>query len=143
LKLRFSHGWPDIVYLDLARLGRRVPRIAIELAKDLETDITVSENPEASVQEHLDDVRKTHEIDNVGLKPLDFQYLKVLEEEGKPVGEQSIINLISTADKDRITDEVEPFLRKLGFIRLGSRGREITDKGLKYLSDAKKDAGKI
>ena len=143
LKGRFPNSWSQEVYLKLAKLGRRVPRVAISLAKDLETAIKVSEHPEKSVEEHLEDVRITHEMDETGLKPLDIHYLEVLKEEGKPVGEQSMVNLLATADKDRITDEVEPFLRKLGFIRFGGRGREITEKGANYLLALEKKKGQV
>jgi len=141
LKRRFSKEWPEHVYLQLAKLGRRVPRVAISLATDLETAIKVSDHPNRSIEEHLDEVRKTHEMDDLGLKPLDFQYLETLKDEGKPVGEQAMVNLLATADKDRVIDEVEPFLRKLGFIRFGSRGREITEKGKNYLLEIEKGKG--
>ena len=122
----------------MAKLGRRVPRVAISLATDLETAIKVSDQPNISIEEQLDDVRQTHEMDDLGLKPLDFHYLETLRDEGKPVGEQAIVNLLATADKDRVVDEVEPFLRKLGFIRFGSCGHEITDKGKNYLLEIEK-----
>lgn len=143
LKRRFPKDWPENVFLQLAKLGRRVPRVAISLGADLETAIRVSDQPSISIEEQLDDVRKTHEMDDLGLKPLDFQYLETLRGEGKPVGEQAIVNLLATADKDRVIDEVEPFLRKLGFIRFGSRGREITERGRNYLLEIEKRKGVI
>ena len=143
LKRRFSKDWPGHIFLQLAKLGRRVPRVAISLATDLETAIRVSDQPNVSIEDQLDDVRKTHEMDDLGLKPLDFQYLETLRDEGKPVGEQAIVNLLATADKDRVIDEVEPFLRKLGFIRFGSRGREITEKGKNYLLELEKRKGVV
>jgi Holliday junction resolvasome RuvABC ATP-dependent DNA helicase subunit len=115
--------------------------VAIALATDLETAIKVSDEPSKNVDGHLEDLRTTHEIDEIGLRPLDYQYLEVLDSEKRPMGEQALANLIATADKDRIVDEVEPFLRKLGFIRFGTRGREITEKGSHYLLDLKKKSG--
>jgi Holliday junction resolvasome RuvABC ATP-dependent DNA helicase subunit len=35
-------------------------------------------------------------------------------------------------DKDRILNEVEPFLVRLGFITHGPRGRELTTAGREY-----------
>lgn len=130
---RFPVGWPRDIYLEIAKLGRSVPRVAIMIAEELQTEITVSEHQERLLREHLDEVRRALEIDEIGLTPVDMQYLSVLEQENKAVGEQLIINLLGTVDKDRVVDEVEPFLRRLGFIKFGTRGREITPEGRNYL----------
>lgn len=124
--------WPDEVFQAVARLGRCVPRIAIQLAEALETAILVSEEPKP-VLDHLDDVRRTREIDDRGLTRMDFEYLSILERSGTPVGEQNILNLMRTVDKDRVLNDVEPFLVRLGFIQHGPRGRELTANGREYL----------
>ena len=123
--------WPESVYATVARLGRCVPRVAIQLAEALETAHMVSEE-EKSVREHLDDVRRAREIDERGLTRMDFQYLAILERASGAVGEQNILNLMRTVDKDRILNEVEPFLVRLGFIKHGPRGRELTTEGREY-----------
>jgi Holliday junction resolvasome RuvABC ATP-dependent DNA helicase subunit len=133
VRLRFPHTWPVSVYLAVAQLGRRVPRIALELAKELETAITVAEDPTASVPQHLDDVRQARELDELGLTLTDLDYLSHLARENRPIGEQTILNMLGTVDRDRVVDEIEPFLRSLGFIRFGPRGREITEEGKDYL----------
>ncbi len=130
-KLRHD-DWQDPTYEALARLGRCVPRIAIQLAGALETTILVSER-EKPVAEHLDEVRRAREIDARGLTRMDFEYLAILEKSNNPVGEQNILNLMRTVDKDRILNEVEPFLVRLGFILHGPRGRELTSEGREYL----------
>lgn len=124
--------WQESTYQAVARLGRCVPRIAIQLAGALETAILVSER-EKQVAEHLDEVRRAREIDARGLTRMDFEYLAILERANNPVGEQNILNLMRTVDKDRILNEVEPFLVRLGFIRHGPRGRELTSEGREYL----------
>lgn len=133
VRLKFPHTWPVPVYLAIAQLGRRVPRIALELARELETAITVSEDPSLTVQQHLEEVRKARELDELGLTLVDLEYLSHLQRENRPVGEQTVLNMMGTVDRDRIVDEIEPFLRNLGFIRFGPRGREITDQGKDYL----------
>lgn len=135
---RFSLGWPQEVYRTIAKLGRLVPRVAIELARELETEMTVSEHPEHSIEEHLEEVRKAREIDETGLTPTDISYLDTLERAARPVGEQAILNMLRTVDKDRIVDEVEPFLIRLGLIQLGTRGREITADGRRYLAQRRR-----
>jgi Holliday junction resolvasome RuvABC ATP-dependent DNA helicase subunit len=133
LRWKVPHeSWPDSVYDALARLGRCVPRVGIQLAEALETAVLVSEE-EKPVQEHLEDVRRAREIYERGLTLMDFQYLAILERAGGPVGEQNILNLIRTVDKDRILNEIEPFLVRCGFIQHGPRGRELTRPGREYL----------
>lgn len=125
--------WSREIYREIARYGRCVPRIALELADELETEITVSETPDLPVDGHLTEVRKGRGIDGEGLTLLDRQYLMVLAQEGRPLGEQTICNLLGTVDKDRVVDEIEPFLRRLGFIKMGSKGRAITELGAAYI----------
>ena len=134
--------WPREILLRLANLGRCVPRIAIELANELETEMTVSETPGRSLDQHLEEVAHAREMDDLGLRPLDIQYLELLEREGRPMGEQAILNMLQSVDRDRILNEVEPFLvRRLHFAALGPRGREITLQGRDYLL-ARRRAGR-
>lgn len=130
---RLQRAWPDAIYEKIAVLGRGVPRIAIELAQELITEITVSEHSTNDISPHLEEVRKARELDEQGLTRLDLTYLSVLSREGKPLGEQPILNMIGSVDRDRIVNEIEPYLIHLGFIRLGARGREITPKGRAYV----------
>lgn len=133
LQWKVPHGdWPTAVYQAVARLGRCVPRIAIQLAEALETAVLVSEQ-QKPLSDHLDDVRRAREIDENGLTRMDFEYLAILERAGGPVGEANILNLMRTVDKDRILNDVEPFLVRLGFIKHGPRGRELTSEGREYL----------
>ena len=125
-------NWSGAVYQSLARLGRCVPRISIQLAGALETAILVSEE-EKPILQHLDDVRRAREIDESGLTNMDFEYLGILERSAGPVGEQNILNLMRTVDKDRVLNEIEPFLVRLQFIRHGPRGRELTTNGREHL----------
>ncbi len=133
LKRRHAHDWPDAVYQRVALLGRQVPRIALELLKELETAITVSDHPDRSAEEHLEDVRISRELDDSGLTITDIDYLNTLESEQRPVGEKAIVNMLGTVDRERVTDEIEPFLRRRGFIRFGPQGREITPAGREYI----------
>jgi DNA phosphorothioation-dependent restriction protein DptH len=133
LKWKLPHDeWPDDVYQALSRIGRCVPRISIQLAGALETAVLVSEE-EKPLLGHLNDVRRAREIDERGLTRMDFEYLAILERAGGPVGEQNILNLMRTVDKDRVLNEIEPFLVRLDFILHGPRGRELTNGGREYL----------
>jgi Holliday junction resolvasome RuvABC ATP-dependent DNA helicase subunit len=133
VRQRFPYDWPRDIYLTIARVGRRVPRVAIEVARELETEIAVSEQPLSRLEEHLDEVRKAREVDQLGVGRLDVEYLGLLDRENRPLGEQAILNMLGNVDRDRVTEEVEPFLIRLGFIRRGARGREVTPEGRQYL----------
>ncbi|MBN2099069.1 MAG: AAA family ATPase [Dehalococcoidia bacterium] len=131
--------WPDLLLHKVARLGRCVPRIALELAKELETEALVSEHQGRSLDEHLEEVRRTRMIDSNGLGLSDIEYLKLLEREARPLGERNILTMLSNIDKDRFLEEVEPLLvARLKLVRRTERGREITTEGRKYLIDARR-----
>ncbi len=128
-------GWPEDAYLRIAELGRMVPRIALELASELKTEILVTEHPGRTVLEHLDRVRRARETDERGLTLLDWQYLETLERWG-PLGESNITTRLGTVDRDRVLEEVEPLLLRLELMTKGLRGREITPEGRRYLRGA-------
>jgi DNA phosphorothioation-dependent restriction protein DptH len=133
LRRKLGHeDWEGAVYEAVARLGRCVPRSSIQLAEALETAVMVAETHKPLV-DHLEDVRRAREIDSRGLTRMDFEYLAILERSGSPVGEQNILNLMRTVDKERILNDIEPFLVRLGFVRHGPRGRELTAEGREYL----------
>ncbi|WP_441253485.1 Holliday junction DNA helicase RuvB C-terminal domain-containing protein [Bradyrhizobium sp. 613_E4_N2_2] len=133
LRWKLPHDdWNGEVYLTLAKIGRCVPRISIQLAGALETAVLVSDQ-EKSVLAHLQEVRRVRGIDEKGLTRMDFEYLNILERAPGPVGEQNILNLMRTVDKDRVLNEIEPFLVRLDFVRRGARGRELTAAGKEYV----------
>jgi DNA phosphorothioation-dependent restriction protein DptH len=133
LRWKVPHDdWPDAIYERVARLGRCVPRVAIQLAEALETAELVAEE-DKPIDAHLEDVRRAREIDDRGLTRMDFEYLDILERATGPVGEQALLNLMRTVDKDRVLNEVEPFLVRLNYIQRGPRGRELTTDGREYL----------
>jgi Holliday junction resolvasome RuvABC ATP-dependent DNA helicase subunit len=133
---KIDRDWPDPIYETIARLGREVPRIAIDIARELETQIAVS-GIDQGLAEHLDDVRRARELDPDGVSPSDLDYLRILSESDRPMGEQALMNRMPGTDRARVTEEIEPYLVKLGFVRLGERGRELTPRGHRYLLDAR------
>ena len=109
-----------------------MPRGGIELARGLETALLVAEGG-GDITYHLNEVRRGRELDESGLTRMDLEYLELLERAARPVGLRIIENQLRTVDKDRIVNDVEPFLVRLRFIRHGPQGREITQSGLDYL----------
>jgi len=125
--------WTEGIYTRLARLGGVVPRKSLDLAKELQTEIVVSDVGGLSLEEHLDAVQRRMGIDDNGLGQLHIKYLRILQKRG-PCGFGSIIGQLDTVDEGTILDEVEPRLLTLGLIEKTPQGRQITTAGLLYLS---------
>ena len=73
-------------------------------------------------------------VDLLGLDPQDRKYLETIHRvfEGGPAGVEAIAHTLNTAP-DTLTDEVEPFLLRVGLVVRTSRGRKLTTKGYAHL----------
>jgi holliday junction DNA helicase RuvB len=80
---------------------------------------------------------KRLKIDNLGLLPLDRNYLRVLAEANRPVGIDAIASRLRQAQVT-LENTVEPFLLMEGMIDRISNGRMITDKGKDHLESLKR-----
>jgi Holliday junction DNA helicase RuvB len=78
------------------------------------------------------------EIDEFGLDNLDRKIIKTLitHFKGGPVGLNTLAAAISE-DLDTISDVYEPFLLQEGLILRTPRGRQVTEKALKYFESIK------
>ena len=131
--------WDETLRRKIARYGRLVPRLALELARNLADEALVSEHQDRDMASHLEEVRSTRLIDDNGLGPTDIEYLELLEREARPLGERNILTMLPNIDKDRVLEEVEPLLvARMKLVRRTSKGREITQEGRSYLLDLKK-----
>lgn len=131
--------WDDSLRHRIARYGRRVPRIALELADELATEALVSEHQDRDLAAHLDEVRRTRQIDENGLSGIDIEYLELLDREDRPMGERNILTMLTNIDKDRFLEEVEPLVvARMKLVRKTGRGREITPLGRRYLIEMRK-----
>lgn len=76
------------------------------------------------------------DVDKIGLIEMDRKLLHCLSYifKNKPVGLKSISPYISE-DEKTIESVIEPFLIKRGLIKKTKKGRQLTDLGLKYVSD--------
>jgi hypothetical protein len=61
-----------------------------------------------------------------GLNELDLRYLEFLQE--VKISSLERLQRGTGLDRDTIINEIEPYLVKMGFIRISSRGREFTEK---------------
>ena len=75
------------------------------------------------------------DIDNEGLDSVDKRILEALIDRfnGGPVGVENLAIAVSEA-VDTLTDAIEPYLIKAGFIARTPRGRVATPKAYKHLN---------
>lgn len=118
---------------EIAKRSRGTPRIANRLLKrvrdfaEVQSDGTVDAKITLKAMEAM-------EIDSEGLDKIDRVLLKTIAEkfDGGPVGVENIAVAISE-EVDTLTDLIEPYLIKAGFIKRTPRGRVLTPKGWRHL----------
>ncbi|MHC1716958.1 MAG: Holliday junction branch migration DNA helicase RuvB [Candidatus Dojkabacteria bacterium] len=116
----------------LAGCSRGTARIGLRLFRRCRD---YAQNNEKSIDEDV--VLKTIKllgVDTQGLEDIDRTILRTLLNNfaGGPIGLSTLAASISE-DEVTVTDVHEPYLMKCGFIKRTSRGRVLTQKGLKYL----------
>lgn len=115
----------------LARVGRFVPRVSLERARELLEyhDFSPQKYPisEEGIRAIMDE---SWHVDASGLTPNDRAYLEALQTGAK--GFQALSTMLSCG-KEEIERVIEPYLVQLGAIRLTGKGREITEIGRKIL----------
>lgn len=74
-------------------------------------------------------------IDSAGLDKMDRRILRIIQDRylGGPVGIEALAATIGE-ERATIEDVYEPFLLHQGFVRRGSRGRELTVQGVDHLA---------
>lgn len=118
----------------LSNMCRATPRIANRLLKRVRDYAIVKCNGKVT----LDTVIKCTElleINKNGLDKADIYLLNALKNSfnGKPVGLETLSHFIGE-DSQTIEDMIEPYLLKKGYIARTSRGRVITEEGLKIIT---------
>jgi len=118
----------DEVTNEVAKRSRGVPRIAISLLERLES-VALAESTSITMEV----AKKAWDlllIDELGLTRQDYRFLSCLARYGR-MGEKTIV---AQAELSPSTIRaIEPYLMELGFIVKTPQGREITDKGKKYI----------
>ncbi len=119
--------------LEIARRGRGTPRVAINHLR-WSRDYADSR---AGGQITLDAALKALEmagVDSAGLMRLDRNYLDVIMRMhgGGPVGVESIAHTLNVAS-DTLSDEIEPYLLRAGFVVRTPRGRMATEQAYLHL----------
>ncbi|MEW5951698.1 MAG: Holliday junction branch migration DNA helicase RuvB [Elusimicrobiota bacterium] len=118
---------------EIASRARGTPRIANRLLRRVRDFAQVKGDGIIDAKISLKAL-KALEIDEEGLDCLDRELLYAVAEKfsGGPVGIENIAVALSQ-EIDTITDTVEPYLIKAGFIQRTPRGRVLTEKAYKHL----------
>jgi Holliday junction DNA helicase RuvB len=123
----------DEASVELAKRSRGTPRLAnarLHWVRDYATS-------KADGHVTLDIARRAlemKEIDDEGLDRQDRRYLTTLIQifGGGPAGVEAIAATLNVSS-DTLSDEVEPYLLRRGFLVRTSRGRQVTSEGYKHL----------
>ena len=118
---------------EIAKRSRGTPRIANRLLKRVR-DFAQVKGDGVITKNLVDIAMKSLEIDENGLDTLDKRVLKSLcgNFGGGPVGIDTLAVSVSE-EVDTLTDVVEPYLIKSGFLARTPRGRAATKKTFEYL----------
>lgn len=124
---------PDEVVERIASRSRATPRVANALLKRVR-DYAQVEERELSANV-CDEACQLFGIDSLGLTKDDRRYLETLRDgfKGGPAGIRALASALHE-DPDTVENIYEPYLLRLGFVERTSRGRVLTDKGRRYLT---------
>ncbi len=119
--------------LELAERSRGTPRIANRLLKRVR-DYSQVKSDGRVTKETVQAALGLEGIDDLGLTPLDRNYLKTIIDfyNGGPVGIEAIAATLQE-ETDTLVDVVEPFLLKIGLVLRTSSGRKASDKAYHHL----------
>ncbi len=118
---------------EISRRSRGTPRIANRLLRRVRDYAEVKNSGKVDTAT-VDRSLSMLGIDQMGLDGLDRKVLKAIIDtyKGGPVGIDSIAATLNE-EPDTISDVVEPFLLKIGFLKRTPRGREVTDAARAHL----------
>ena len=122
--------------LEIASRCRGTPRIANRLLKRVRDVATVQGSLKLIDKSLADYALNLHQVDSKGLDNIDRRLLKLIIDTyaGGPVGIETIAAAIGE-DSGTLETVIEPFLLQLGFLKRTSRGRVVTQNGMKHMSE--------
>lgn len=111
----------DDLLMEIAKRGRQTPRITLKYLS-FTMDLMVVNSETVLMPERLNEAFYLLGLDGQGLSDLDHKYLDSFPSNGKPVGLNYLMAVLSL-DKETIEDEIEPYLLHLGLIDRTKAGR--------------------
>lgn len=118
---------------EIASRGRGVPRILVSLLERCR-DASIATSDGSIGREVAIVAFHYMDIDNSGLTKIDINLLKALYDVAVPVGLDNLSTILNESPKV-ISEAIEPYLIQRGLVLRSSKGRTITDRGRRYLSD--------
>ena len=118
---------------EIAKRARGTPRVANRLLKRVRDWADVMKDGKIDADEAVGACEGLG-IDEKGLDTLDRRFLTLIVEyyDGGPVGIETLAATLSE-ERDTITDVMEPYLLKIGFLQRTPRGRVITRPACEHL----------
>jgi Holliday junction DNA helicase RuvB len=117
----------------VAQRSRFIPRIGQQYMECIYNIARIiGDTPEQAVNvltvDLAEEFFKRRKVTPQGLIPIDFDYLRCLDESRKPLGVKTIASQLDVNDAE-VSKNVEPFLRHLNLISFTKSGRELTTMG--------------
>jgi Holliday junction resolvasome RuvABC ATP-dependent DNA helicase subunit len=144
VKARYTY-LPDSAIDRISACSRTLPRVAFAMAEDVHDEVVYADEDTPDIKACVKRVMNGRGILFAnGVTRDDLRYLEVLKKEGRSLGERHIKAQLFDVDEARVTDDIEPFLLSLEYIRMTGGGRALTPAGEEFLRDAKqvKQAGR-
>jgi len=118
--------------LEIARRSRGTPRIANRLLRRVRDYAQVRGDGTVSL-DLAHEALEREGVDEAGLNDMDRRYLQTIRDfyRGGPVGIEALAATLNE-EKDTLTDVIEPFLLKLGYVTRTPGGRKL---GAKYVDE--------
>ncbi len=118
---------------EIAKRSRGTPRVSNRLLKRIRDYAQVEQKDEIDHDFVLYVLQKLG-VDSKGLDEMDRKILRILYEvfKGGPAGLRAIAQSVGE-DEGTLETVYEPFLVQIGFIKRTKKGRQLTDKAIKYL----------
>lgn len=118
---------------EIAHRARGTPRIANRLLRRVRDFAEVEGNGHGKLDTAREALARLG-VDSIGLDTLDTQYLTMLLEKFGGTAGLETMSAALGEESGTLEDVVEPFLIQRGFIMKTSRGRAITDLGIRHLN---------
>lgn len=116
----------------IAHRSRKTPRIANRILKRVRDFAQVGNHKKLS-HVLINSIFDLLGIDSIGLTEIDRKYLETLGEkfQNNPTGVETLASALSE-DARTVEEFIEPYLLQIGFLKRTTRGRVLTQKGLKH-----------
>lgn len=128
---------PEVVSL-VAQRAKGTPRIANRLLDNIQNSHLTGGSGGPVTVESAKKAFRTWRIDHAGLSGDQREYLSVLREAGRPVGDRAIAARMET-EAPNIANAIEPYLVAEGYVMRSGGGRVLTDKGRAHLERLEKE----